>query len=110
MQEYRPINLLQEGESVDQIWLVAEATPRMTRPNHKRPNGSPYVQLTLKDRTGRITANVWNWDLNKNPINTGDYVKITASCKAYQGRMSIATESRIYQYVPTHRQTSMIIL
>ena len=50
----RFINQFAEGETVKQIFLVADKQVRANR------SGNLYLQLRLVDRTGALTAMLWN--------------------------------------------------
>jgi len=48
------IEELKPGEPVDAVFLVSECSLRMAR------NGSSYLTLTLRDRTGEIQGRLWD--------------------------------------------------
>ena len=48
------INQLGEGENVDEVFLASEKQLRTNR------NGNLYLQVRLSDRTGSLTAMLWN--------------------------------------------------
>jgi len=50
----RFVNELSDGESIDQIFLASEKQLRTNR------NGNLYLQVRLSDKTGSITAMLWN--------------------------------------------------
>jgi 3'-5' exoribonuclease len=70
--------------SVDQVFLV---THRQLRPNR---NGQLYLQVDLADRTGAVTARMWNAgeeDLRR--FDDGDYVHVEGTTQLFQGAVQI---------------------
>jgi 3'-5' exoribonuclease len=76
--------MLTAGQVVDEVFLVREKQLA-----HKR-DGTPYLVLTLVDRTGNIKAVVWD---NAQDINSdffvGDYVRIRGSASNYRDTLQV---------------------
>ena len=50
----RCVQHLADGETIDEVYLVTDKQLRANR------NGNLYLQLELRDRTGAISARLWN--------------------------------------------------
>jgi 3'-5' exoribonuclease len=80
----RYVNELNNGDSVDDIFLVVQ---KQTRANRQ---GNHYLFLELRDRTGSIDARLWNV-----PENTpfgfaeGDYVRARGKVQLFQGALQM---------------------
>jgi len=62
---------LTDTENVDQIFIANEKQLRTNR------NGNLYIQVRLSDRTGSITAMLWNAQQNQfDSFQNGDYIKV----------------------------------
>lgn len=84
----RYINQLADQESVDGIFL---ATQKQLRPNRM---GNLYLQVELCDRTGTITARMWNaTDEDYRSFEPGDYVHVEGTAQLYQGVMQVIATS-----------------
>ncbi len=80
----RFVNELNNGDSVDDVFLVVQ---KQTRANRQ---GNHYLFLELRDRTGSLDARLWNV-----PENTpfgfaeGDYVRARGKVQLFQGALQI---------------------
>ena len=86
----RYVSELSHQESVDQVFLVGDKQLRTNR------NGNLYLQVELSDRSGPISARIWNANetLYKS-FDPGDYVRVEGTAQLYQGSMQIiATKLR----------------
>lgn len=80
----RFINELQDQEAVNQVFL---ATNKLLRPNR---NGDLYLQVDLRDRTGMITARIWNaTEALYQRFENGDYVLVDGKTQIFQGAMQL---------------------
>ncbi len=78
------VNELADGESVDEVFLASE---KQLRPNR---NGDLYLQLRLSDKTGSLTAMMWNARQNQyDSFNNGDYVRVKGTAQFYNGGMQV---------------------
>ena len=83
MTGYKQIKDLQVGETVSQVFLIADIEGRLTQ------KGKPYARLVLKDKSGQISANVWDFDPKDCPeFRRGVYVSLTLEIQDYQGSKS----------------------
>jgi len=81
---------LAHQEAVDQIFLASE---KQLRPNR---NGNLYLQLELSDRSGVISARMWNAsEQDYRNFENGDYVRVEGTTQLFQGTIQlIATTIR----------------
>jgi len=80
----RFVNLLADGEAVDEVFLASE---KQLRPNR---NGNLYLQVRLSDKTGTITAMLWNASQKHyEQFQNGDYIHVTGTSQLYNGGMQI---------------------
>ena len=78
------VNELADGEAIDEIFLASE---KQLRPNR---NGDLYLQLRISDKTGSITAMMWNAKQRQyDGFNNGDYVRIQGTAQLYNGGMQV---------------------
>lgn len=83
----RYINQLGEHESVDQVFLVSDKQLRTNR------NGNLYLQLRLSDRSGSVTAMLWNAnDQVYASFDTGEYVRVQATTQFYNGALQMIAQ------------------
>src|SRR5580698_6214910 len=76
----RFVNQLSDGESVEEIFLLADKQLRANR------NANLYLLAHLRDRTGIINGLMWNMtEAQVAPLNPGAFVKV----KVYQGAMQM---------------------
>ncbi len=80
----RFISQMGEQEDVDQSFLVADKQLRANR------NGNMYLQLRLSDRSGSVTAMLWNAsDQVYNTFDNGDFVRIQGKTQFYNGTLQM---------------------
>ena len=80
----RFVNQLADQEAVNEVYV---ATGKQLRPNR---NGNLYLQFELFDRTGRITARLWNaGDAVYQSFENGDYVRVEGTSQLFQGAMQL---------------------
>ena len=80
----RFVNQLGQQEAVNEIFLAGE---KQLRPNR---NGNLYLQIELSDRTGTISARMWNAsEAIYRSFENGDYVRVEGSAQLFQGAMQL---------------------
>lgn len=78
------VNELQDGDNVEQIFLLADRQLRANR------NGDSYFLSQLRDRTGTISGLLWNVNESAvNHINVGDYVIVKGKVQLFQGNLQM---------------------
>ena len=78
------INEFAEQDSVDQIF---RASNKQLRPNR---NGDLYLQVDLSDKTGTITARMWNAsEKTYSLFENGQYVQVEGKTQIFQGTMQL---------------------
>ena len=78
------VNELSDGEAVNEVFLASE---KQLRPNR---NGDLYLQVRLSDKTGSLTAMMWNAKQSQyDSINNGDYVRVKGTAQFYNGGMQV---------------------
>ena len=91
----RYISDLGEGTSVDEIFLASEKQLRTNR------NGNLYLQVRLTDRTGLLTAMMWNaGERHYESFENGDYVRVQGTTQFYNGALQMIT-NRIERVDPS---------
>jgi 3'-5' exoribonuclease len=85
------VTALQDGQAVTSLFLVREKEIR-TSPR----TGSSWLQLELADRTGTISAKMWdNFAAIANTFDRDDVVQIRGRVKLYNGQKELTLESVI---------------
>ncbi len=80
----RSVNQLGHQEAVDQVFLASQ---KQLRPNR---NGNLYLQVELSDRTGSISARMWNAsESDYRNFDDGDFVRVEGSTQLYQGALQL---------------------
>ena len=75
---------LTDTENVDQVFIANEKQLRTNR------NGNLYLQVRLSDRTGSITAMLWNAQQKQfDSFENGDYITVQGTAQLYNGNMQI---------------------
>lgn len=80
----RFVNELADGEALDQVFLASEKQLRTNR------NGNLYMQLRVSDRTGSLTAMLWNAQQKHfDGFDNGDFVTVKGTAQIYNGSMQV---------------------
>lgn len=84
----RFVDEIAAGESIRDVFVLAEKNMA-----HKR-DGSPFLTITLADRTGRIRGVVWD-DVTTaaSAAAAGDYVQVKAAAGEYRGALQLVVKS-----------------
>ena len=78
------INSLADRDEVDEVYQVFG---KQLRPNR---NGNLYLQVQLCDRTGAMSARMWNAsDSVFRAFEDGDFVRVAGTAQLYQGAMQV---------------------
>lgn len=78
------VNEMTDGETVNEIFLASE---KQLRPNR---NGDLYLQVRLSDKTGTVTAMLWNAKQKQyDGFDNGDYVRVRGTAQLYNGGMQL---------------------
>ncbi|MBX9680572.1 MAG: HD domain-containing protein [Gemmataceae bacterium] len=80
----RCVQLLSDGENLDEVYLVADKQLRANR------QGNLFLQLDLRDKTGGISARMWNaTEMQFKSFEAGDFVRIKGKVQLYQGSLQV---------------------
>ena len=80
----RYVNEFGHQETVDEVFV---ASGKQLRPNR---NGNLYLQVELSDRTGAISARMWNATEGVyRSFDNGDYVRVEGTAQLFQGAMQV---------------------
>jgi len=75
-------------ETVDQVFLASQ---KQLRPNR---NGNLYLQVELADRTGSLSARMWNaGEADYRGFEDGDFVRVEGTTQIYQGGLQMIATS-----------------
>ena len=80
----RFVNQLANGDSIDEVFLVADKQLRANR------QGNLYLHLELRDKSGAIGARLWN--ANEGLARTfepGDYLQVRGKVQVFQGALQV---------------------
>src|SRR6056300_1739706 len=78
------VNQLAHGQGVDEVFLASE---KQLRPNR---DGNLYLQVRLSDKTGSLTAMMWNANQqNFESFDNGDYIRVQGKSQLYNGGMQV---------------------
>jgi 3'-5' exoribonuclease len=80
----RFVDQLRDGDTLDDIYLLADKQVRANR------NGNQYLLLELRDRSGGISARLWNaGEGYARGFDAGDFVHATGKVQLFQGALQI---------------------
>ncbi len=80
----RFINQLGSQEQVHSVFLASQ---KQLRPNR---NGNLYLQVELSDRSGSISARMWNAaDVDYRGFEDGDFVRVEGTTQIFQGAIQL---------------------
>jgi len=80
----RFIQQLADGDTIDDVYLVTDKQLRANR------NGNLYLQTELRDRTGSISARLWNAGEHLfRSFDTGDFLLAKGKVQLFQGALQI---------------------
>lgn len=80
----RYVEQLRDGDNLDDVYLVTDKQIRANR------NGNQYLLLELRDRTGGISARMWNaGEHTARGIDPGDFLHATGKVQLFQGSMQV---------------------
>jgi 3'-5' exoribonuclease len=75
---------LADGDGVDEVYLVTDKQLRANR------NGNLYIQLELRDRTGAMSARLWNAGENVfRSFEAGDFLRVKGKVQLFQGALQM---------------------
>src|SRR3954465_11327514 len=80
----RFVQQMADGDSIEETYLVTDKQLRANR------NGNLYLQLELRDRTGAISARLWNVGEPLAPgFDAGDFLLVKGKVQLFQGALQI---------------------
>lgn len=80
----RYVQEMADGDSVEDIYLVTDKQLRANR------NGNLYLQLDLRDRTGAISARMWNaGEQLFRTFEANDFLQIKGKVQLFQGALQM---------------------
>src|SRR5260370_29362884 len=92
----RFISSLSDGETIEEIFLLAEKQLRANR------NAALDLLVELRDKTGAISARMWNvTEESVAHVNPGDYVHVKGKVQLYQGALQMIVSH--VQPIPAER-------
>lgn len=85
---HRYVRDLTHGDSVDDIYLVADKQLRANR------NGNLYLQVELRDKTGIVSSRLWNaTEALYRSFHDGDFVTVSGKVQLFQGSPQLILSS-----------------
>jgi 3'-5' exoribonuclease len=80
----RYVNQLANGDSVDEVYLVADKQLRANR------QGNLYLHLDLRDRSGSVGARLWNAsEALARQFEPGDHLRVRGKVQVFQGALQM---------------------
>jgi 3'-5' exoribonuclease len=80
----RFVQQITDGETIDEVFLVGEKQLRANR------NGNLYIQIELRDRTGTVSARLWNaGEQLFRTFEEGDFLQIKGKAQLFQGALQV---------------------
>ncbi len=80
----RSVQTLSDGDNLDEVYLVADKQLRANR------QGNFFLQLELRDRTGGISARMWNANEHQfKSFENGDFLRIKGKVQTFQGSLQV---------------------
>jgi 3'-5' exoribonuclease len=80
----RFVDQLRDGDALDDVYLVTDKQLRANR------NGNQYLLLELRDRSGGISARLWNaGEQTARTFDPGDFLRATGKVQLFQGALQV---------------------
>src|SRR5713101_7676053 len=80
----RFIQQMTDGETIEETYLISDKQLRANR------NGNLYLQVELRDRTGAISARLWNASEHLfRSFDTGDFLHVKGKVQLFQGALQM---------------------
>jgi 3'-5' exoribonuclease len=80
----RFVQQMVDGDSIDEIYLIGDKQLRANR------NGNLYLQVELRDRTGAISARLWNAGEHLfRSFESGDFLLVKGKVQLFQGALQM---------------------
>src|SRR6266480_8130245 len=80
----RFVQQMTDGDQIEEVFLVSDKQLRANR------NGNFFLQLELRDRTGSISARLWNAnEVQFKSFNEGDFLRIKGKVQLFQGALQV---------------------
>ena len=75
---------LKSGDTIDEVYLVSDKQLRANK------NGNLYLQADLRDKSGVVTARMWNaTEALFHSFEMNDYLRVRGKAQIYQGAMQL---------------------
>lgn len=75
---------LKSGDTIDEVYLVSDKQLRANK------NGNLYLQADLRDKSGMVTARMWNaTEALFHSFEMNDYLRVRGKAQIYQGAMQL---------------------
>lgn len=86
---YRQIKTFQEGETIEQIFLLAHVDRGVAK------NGKPYGNIIVRDRSGQISVKLWDFDPSDYvEFRVGAFIKMNIEVEIYRGSKQAKSRSQ----------------
>jgi 3'-5' exoribonuclease len=80
----RYVQQLSDGDTIDEVYLVGDKQMRSNR------NGNLFLQIELRDRTGAISARLWNANESLFRLfDEGDLLRVKGRVQLFQGALQM---------------------
>src|SRR5262245_44944639 len=80
----RFVQQMADGDNIDEVYLVTDKQLRANR------NGNLFLQLELRDRTGSISARLWNASEHLfRAFDSGDFLQVKGKVQLFQGALQM---------------------
>src|SRR6516162_3587026 len=80
----RYVRQMADGEAIEEVYLTTDKQLRANR------NGNLYLQLELRDRTGAISARMWNaGEQLFRSFEAGDFLLVKGKVQLFQGALQM---------------------
>src|ERR1700676_4708334 len=80
----RFVQQLADGDNLEEVFLVTDKQLRANR------NGNLYLQLELRDRTGTVSARLWNAGEHLfRSFDAGDFLLVKGKVQLFQGALQM---------------------
>lgn len=77
------ISELSDGDNVQEVFLVTESQERTTK------DGSPYLTMTLADKTGSVKAILWNYTPEHPRVERDRFVRVKGVAGMYNNQLQL---------------------
>lgn len=98
-----PINSMRVGQTLEGFYVLSEAASKTTAA------GKPFLSAVISDRSGKISAMVWDYAGPITGADAGKVIKLRGEVSAYRGSLQITVDKIRPAEEPDHYDVAALV-